>query len=91
VRALKESGPWLGRLSARWPRAQIVNNLAAAEIARRSKGLFVPGQLYVVRNRVDLQHFQAVPLSTTGQVCILGVGSLIPITDRCIQNLMAHV
>jgi glycosyltransferase involved in cell wall biosynthesis len=73
---VKNRGPLFGPLSARWPRTQIFNSHAAAESARRSKRLFVPGQLYVVCNGVDLQHFQAVPLSTAGRACVLGVGSL---------------
>ena len=37
--AKKEIGPWLGRLSARWPRHQICNSSSAAEIVRRSGSL----------------------------------------------------
>jgi glycosyltransferase involved in cell wall biosynthesis len=79
MEAIKENGRWLGRLSARWPRTQIFNSLAAAEIARRSKSPFTPGQLYVVRNGIDLQQFRAIRLSTIGRACILGVGSLLPV------------
>jgi glycosyltransferase involved in cell wall biosynthesis len=77
--ALKDNGRWLGRMSARWPRTQIFNNLAAADIVQRLKSPFTPAQLFVVRNGIDLQHFRARPLSTTGQACILGVGSLLPV------------
>lgn len=73
------SGPWLGRLSARWPRSQIVNSFAAADNAWRSKGLFVPGQISVVRNGLDLQRFRITPLSTAERVRIVGVGSLLPV------------
>src|SRR5690606_5483667 len=59
IRTVKKRGPLFGRLSARWPRTQIFNSRASAESARRSKGWFVPRQLYVVRNGVDLQHFRA--------------------------------
>jgi glycosyltransferase involved in cell wall biosynthesis len=88
---MKETGPWLGRLSARWPRTQIFNSVAAAEHVRRSKGLFVPRRLYVVRNGVDLQHFRDAPLSTTGQACILSVGSLLPVKrwDRLLGAVLS--
>jgi glycosyltransferase involved in cell wall biosynthesis len=88
---MKESGPWLGRLSARWPRTQIFNSLAAAERARGSKGLFVPRRVYVVRNGIDLQYFRDVPLSTTGQACILSVGSLLPVKrwDRLLGAVLS--
>jgi L-malate glycosyltransferase len=91
ARALKENGPLLGRLSARWPRTQIFNSRAAAESARRSKTLFAPSQLHVVRNGVDLQHFRAVPLSTAGRACILGVGSLFPVKrwDRLLGAVLS--
>jgi len=91
TRGMKENGPWLGRLSARWPRTQIFNSLAAAENARCSKGLFVPRQLHVVRNGIDLQQFRAVPLSTTGHACILGVGSLLPVKrwDRLLGAVLS--
>jgi glycosyltransferase involved in cell wall biosynthesis len=75
-RTVKKRGPLFGRLSARWPRSQIFNSRASAERAQGSKGLFVPRQLYIVRNGVDLQQFRAVPLSTAGRACVLGVGSL---------------
>jgi glycosyltransferase involved in cell wall biosynthesis len=91
TRAMRETGPWLGRLSARWPRTQIFNSLAAAEIAQRSRSPFTPSQLYVVRNGLDLRHFRAVPLSTTGQTCILGVGSLLPVKrwDRLLRAVLS--
>jgi glycosyltransferase involved in cell wall biosynthesis len=79
TQATQEDGPWLGRFCGRWPRAHICNSLAAAENARQSKSPFVPGQLHVVRNGLDLQRFRAVPLSTAGPACILGVGSLLPV------------
>jgi glycosyltransferase involved in cell wall biosynthesis len=87
TRVVKENGPWLGRLSAGWPRTQIYNSRIAAESAQRSKRLFIPRQLYVVRNGIDLQQFQAIPLSTAGRTRILGVGSLLPVKrwDRLLE------
>lgn len=88
----KEScGPWLGRLSARWPRSQIVNSFAAADNARYADGLFIPGQMAVVRNGLDLQYFRCVPLSTAEGVRIVGVGSLLPVKrwDRLLAAALA--
>lgn len=80
TRAKKEAGLWLGRLSARWPRVQIFNSSAAAEIARHSHSPFVPQQLFIIRNAIDLQRFRNVPLPLTPErVRIVGVGSLLPI------------
>jgi glycosyltransferase involved in cell wall biosynthesis len=88
---LKTEGPLLGRLSARWPRTQVFNSRAAAESARCAKGLFVPRQLHFVRNGVDLQQFQAVPLSAAGQPCVMGVGSLLPVKrwDRLLGAILS--
>jgi glycosyltransferase involved in cell wall biosynthesis len=71
------SGFLLGRLSARWPSKQIYNSFAAAEKARNFRTFFAPRQVFVVQNRLDLQQFQKIPLSTNGPVRILGVGSLL--------------
>jgi glycosyltransferase involved in cell wall biosynthesis len=74
----KNSGPVLGNLNARWPRYSIFNSSASAQNARHSKSLFVPPQMLVVRNGLDLQRFQISPLSNSGPVRIVGVGSLLP-------------
>lgn len=74
--AIAESGPILGRLCARWPRSQIFNNLAAAQTARQLKSLFTPGQIIVVRNGLDTNYFNFVPLSLTEPTQVLGIGSL---------------
>src|SRR4030095_16620273 len=55
------------------------NSFAAAENARCSKSVFVPGQIYVVRNGLDLDRFCKAPLPTAKRVRILGVGSLEPV------------
>lgn len=72
-------GPWLGRLNARWPQSQIYNNFLAAENARCSKSFYVPKQVYVVRNGLNLDRFHSLPLNRGGKACILGVGSLLPV------------
>jgi glycosyltransferase involved in cell wall biosynthesis len=75
----RSCGVVLGSLSARWPRVQIFNNFSAAEAASRAVDPFVPRQVIVVRNGLDLAHFNQVNLPTSGTACILGVGSLLPI------------
>src|SRR5262249_23316235 len=56
---LQSTGLWVGRLSARWPRAQICNSAVAAENVRRGHSPFVPRHLYVVRNGLDLEQFRS--------------------------------
>jgi len=82
----RESGPWLGRLSARWPRNQICNSELALRLVLREKGPFVPSKLHVVRNGVDLNLFCCSPVETRSPPVILGVGSLIAVKrwDRLI-------
>jgi glycosyltransferase involved in cell wall biosynthesis len=74
----KYAGPWIGRLSSRWPRRQISNSSLAVEVVRRSRNLFVPEQVHLVRNGLDLELFRSVPSITGREVHIVGVGSLIP-------------
>jgi glycosyltransferase involved in cell wall biosynthesis len=71
--------PWLGRVSGRWPRHQICNNLSAIENVRRAGRLFVPQRLSMVRNGIDLERFRTAPFPTVGRPCIVGVGSLLPV------------
>jgi glycosyltransferase involved in cell wall biosynthesis len=76
--AKNSCGPLLGRLSARWPRSQIFNSLAAAESAR-SRSVFTPRQLFVIRNGLDLQYYTNTRLPREGRVSMVGVGSLWPV------------
>lgn len=69
----KESGPLLGRLSARWPRDQICHSSSAAEMCRLSRSFFVPKRLSVVRNGLDLEQFCCSPPVVGGRVRIVGV------------------
>jgi glycosyltransferase involved in cell wall biosynthesis len=73
------SGPWLGRLSARWPEGQICNSFAAADNVSRSRSPFAPKLSFVVRNGLDLGLFSGRPLPPDGPVRILGIGSLLPV------------
>ena len=83
----KVSGFLLSRLSSRWPSMQIYNNQTAAERDRAVGGLFVPRQIFVVRNGVDLHLFRKVPLSMNGRVHISGVGTLLHVKrwDRLLR------
>src|SRR5262245_50627634 len=74
----KTTGPWLGRLSARWPRQHISNNSLAIEVVQRSPSLFVPKQVYLIRNGLDFELFRSVPCTSGRQVRVVGVGSLEP-------------
>jgi glycosyltransferase involved in cell wall biosynthesis len=78
-RARRDSGSWLGRLCARWPRSQIFNNLTAANSARGHHDLFSPRQVFVVRNGLDPQEFNSTPLPNGDRVTIAAVGSLAPV------------
>jgi glycosyltransferase involved in cell wall biosynthesis len=75
---MKSTGPWLGRLSARWPRDQICNSSLAAETIRGLQSPFVPRRLYVIRNGLDLEQFRSSPPTAGGKPRIVGVGSLVP-------------
>lgn len=75
----KGSGSLLGRLSGRWPRNQICNSYVAAQKLARSHSVFIPRGISVVRNGVDLQSFQKVPLPNRKRAVILGIGSLLPV------------
>jgi len=75
-----EGSSWcLSRLNACWPRNQVFNSFQAAKSAYRSKSPFVPKQLFVVQNGVDLEHFRACPLASVGEAHIAGIGSLLPV------------
>jgi glycosyltransferase involved in cell wall biosynthesis len=73
----KDTGFWIGCLSARWPRDQIGNNFAAVKAARSWGTIFVPKSLSVVRNGIDLERFHTAPFPANGTVRVVGVGSLL--------------
>jgi glycosyltransferase involved in cell wall biosynthesis len=87
----KDAGPFLGKLSARWPRQQICNSSSAAETCRRSPSIFVPKRLHVVGNGLDLERFRCAPLARSRKVTIAGVGSLVPVKrwDRLVRAAAA--
>ena len=83
----KRSGRLLGRLSARWPKLQIYNNFAAAQNARHGRSLFVPKNICVVRNGLELEEFEVGSIRFEGAARILGVGSLLSLKrwDRLLR------
>ena len=87
TRSKNDAGVVLGRLGARWPSALICNSFMAAKTAKHSAGMFVPRQVFVVRNGLDLARFRNVNLPNFPRAKILAVGSLIPIKrwDRLLQ------
>ena len=78
----------VGTLSARWPRAQIYNSFVSAANARSRRRVFIPSQICIVRNALDLTRFPPVPLAIGGDVHILGIGSLLPVKrwDRLLET-----
>lgn len=81
------SGFLLGRLSGRWPRYQICNSFYGAKSISRQESVFVPENIAVVTNGVDLQAFTAKSLPDQQLPRILAVGSLLPVKrwDRLIK------
>ena len=74
--AKEKSGHLLGRLSARWPSFQIYNSYSSAKNARESKGVFLPKEIFVVPNGLDVNQFAGLFKSIPDTAIILGVGSL---------------
>jgi glycosyltransferase involved in cell wall biosynthesis len=73
----QESGRILGRLSARWPAAQICNSFANENVLGDSVGLFKPAQLRTVRNGLDIKRFKPNP-TLPPRPTLLAVGRLEP-------------
>jgi len=77
--AKKDSGPLIGRLSARWPAVQISNASSVAEEIKRTKGFFSPRRISVVRNAFDVEKFHYMPIQDKQPVVIAGIGYLLPV------------
>ncbi len=76
---IRDAGPVIGRLSARWPAHQVCNAACAATALRELRGPFLPRQLSIVRNGLDLDAYPAAPLPARAIPRILGVGYLLPV------------
>lgn len=77
--ALKQCGPLVGNISARWPTRQICNSYSAAQNIPSSRKYFRPLQVSVVRNAVDLKQFHNTPVPNNNPIRILGIGYLLPV------------
>ncbi len=88
----KKSGQILGRLSARLPRAQICNSLAAKNVAEKKGGYWKPKVIFLVRNALDLTKFQPRPIPN-GRTRLLAVGRLFPEKrwDRLLRSMAMAV
>lgn len=77
----------LGKLSARWPAAQVFNSSTAMQNAEGVATFFRPRRSYVVKNGVDLDKFS--PQRHPERGYILAVGSLLPVKcwDRLIRAI----
>jgi glycosyltransferase involved in cell wall biosynthesis len=76
---VRDYGFCLGRLSARWPRAQIFNSFTAGKAAQNSHSPFTPGRVFVVRNGLDLERFTRKPLPNSNTANVVAIGSLLPV------------
>lgn len=87
LRAIKESGTLLGWLCARWPRSQIVNSIVVAQSLSSFHRPFVPKQLFLVKNALDLHRFARTPFPNGSEFKLLGIGSLLEVKrwDRLLK------
>lgn len=83
----KVGGTLRGALNARWPSCHISNSVTCAEAARRHSALFVPKQLCVVRNGLDLRCFRSSDSTPQMRNYVAAVGSLLPVKrwDRLLR------
>lgn len=86
--ARRNSGWVLGRLSARWPATKICNSLATKKTGEQCTGLFKPGNLHLVSNRLDINRFKYFPIAQAKPV-LLSIGRLCPEKrwDRLFRSL----
>jgi glycosyltransferase involved in cell wall biosynthesis len=78
-----------GKLSFRWPRAQIFNSFTAAESAQKTYSPFTPRRVFVVRNGIDLERFTRTPLPNGSLAKVVAIGSLTQVKrwDRLINAI----
>jgi glycosyltransferase involved in cell wall biosynthesis len=77
--AREDAGPILGALCSRWPRAQIFNNVYAAQTLQLSRSVLAPAKYLVVQNGLDLELFRRMRVEAGGPARILAIGSLYPV------------
>ena len=83
----KSGGTIRGALNARWPYIHIANSLLCAEAVRDYRGLFAPRKIIVVRNGLDLNHFNSMGQTREAGDYVAAVGSLLPVKrwDRLVE------
>ncbi len=76
-----------GALNARWPYSHISNSMTSAEALRRHSGPFVPRQIFVVCNGLDLNRFRCSNETPGLRNYVAAVGSLSPVKrwDRLLR------
>lgn len=82
----RRAGRFLGKLSSRWPRAQICNSRGAQKAVLNCARSFKPELLHVVQNGVDIDQFKVNP-TLPSDPSLLAVGRLHPIKrwDRLLK------
>ena len=78
-------GRVLGRLSGRWPSAQVYNSFSSEQEARQSWTIFRPRRIYVITNGVDLDLYSAQPNPEQGYILAVGRLSAKKRWDRLIR------
>jgi glycosyltransferase involved in cell wall biosynthesis len=73
----RDSGRVLGRLSARWPAAQICNSSAAEQGVEKHLGFFKPVHIRTVPNGMDIKRFVPNP-TLPPKPTLLAIGRLHP-------------
>jgi glycosyltransferase involved in cell wall biosynthesis len=71
------AGAVVGRLSARWPRSQICNSLAAKHNAEQSRWFSRPDRMHVARNGLDIGRYTFRALQPN-RPSLLAIGRLEP-------------
>lgn len=91
ARSIRSGGKIRGVLNSRWPGFHISNSEVCAENARRYSSFFVPKQHIVVRNGLDLTHFQNHENSIEMGTYVASVGSLLPVKrwDRLVKAVQS--
>jgi glycosyltransferase involved in cell wall biosynthesis len=83
----RQGGIIKGALNARWPYSHISNSRTSAKATDGHCGLFVPRQVFVVRNGLDLNRFHCPnePPTLKSYVAAVGTLSLVKRWDRLLR------
>jgi glycosyltransferase involved in cell wall biosynthesis len=83
----RQGGILKGALNARWPYSQISNSSRSARAVNEHWGFFVPRQIFVVRNGLDLGQFHCSNETRKLKSYVAAVGTLSPVKrwDRLLR------